>query len=212
MEDVLDVYARPYDPSRPVVCVDELSKQLHSSPHGREPLGPGRIAKEDYEYARHGTRNVFLAVEPLAGRRTVRVTQRRTAVDFAHELRRIVMHDYADADMVVLVTDNLNTHSLGCLYEAFDPAEAHSIARRIEWHYTPEHGSWLNMAEIELSALAVQCLNRRIGSAVLLEREVTAWQQARNGRRVRIDWQFTTADARVKLRRLYPQLKPQPSG
>ena len=212
MEDVLDVYARPYDPLRPVVCVDELSKQLHSTPHGQQPLRPGRIAKEDYEYARHGTRNLFLAVEPLTGRRTVRVTKRRTAIDFAHELQRIVMEDYADAEVVVLVTDNLNTHSLGCLYEAFDPATARAIARRIEWHYTPEHGSWLNIAEIELSALASQCLNRRIGSAELLEREVAAWQRTRNQRRVRINWQFTSADARVKLRRLYPEFKTQSSS
>ncbi len=212
MEDVLGVYARLYNPRRPVVCLDELSKQLHSTPHGSLALRPGQLAKEDYEYARHGTANLFLAVEPLAGKRTVRVTERRTSLDFAHELRRIVMEDYAQAEVVVLVTDNLNTHSTAALYEAFEPHEARAITERIEWHYTPEHGSWLNMAEIELSVLSSQCLNRRIESQQRLEQEVTAWQKSRNEQAVAIDWQFTTQDARIKLRRLYPVLKVQSLG
>jgi hypothetical protein len=212
MEDVLEVYTRPYDPDNPVVCLDELSKQLHSSPYGTQPLRPGQPAKEDYEYTRHGTANLFLAVEPLAGTRTVRVTERRTATDFAHELKRLVMEDYAHAERVVLVTDNLNTHNLAALYEAFPPEQAREIAERIEWHYTPEHGSWLNMAEIELSVLSSQCLNRRIESQQRLKQEVTAWQKSRNEQAVTIDWQFTTQDARIKLRRLYPVLKVQSLG
>ena len=212
MEDVLEVYARPYNAKRPVVCLDELSKQLHSTPHGSLALQPGRLAKEDYEYARHGTANLFLAVEPFAGKRTVRVTERRTAIDFAHELRRIVMEDYAHAEKVVLVTDNLNTHSTAALYEAFEPHEARAITERTEWHYTPEHGSWLNMAEIELSALSSQCLDRRTESQQRLEQEVTAWQKSRNEQAVSINWQFTTQDARIKLRRLYPMSKVQASG
>lgn len=230
MEDVLEVYARPHDAKRPVVCLDELSKQLHSTPHGSLTMQPGQLAKEDYEYARHGTANVFLAVEPLAGKRTVRVTERRTAIDFAHELKRLVTEDYAHAEKVVLVTDNLNTHNPAALYETFPPEEAREIAERVEWHYTPEHGSWLNMragpvgavlpktAEIELSVLSSQCLNRRIESQQRLEQEVSAWQKSRNEQAVTkvplqgIDWQFTTQDARIKLRRLYPMLKVQSSG
>lgn len=212
MEDVLEVYARPHNPKRPVVCLDELSKQLHSTPHGCLALQPGQLAREDYEYTRHGTVNLFLAVEPLAGKRTVRVTERRTAIDFAHELKRLVMEDYAHAEKVVLVTDNLNTHGTAALYEAFEPEEARAITERIEWHYTPEHGSWLNMAEIELSALSSQCLDRRIESQQRLKQEVAAWQKSRNEQAVTIDWQFTTQDARIKLRRLYPVLKVQSSG
>lgn len=212
MEDVLGVYARPYNAKRPVVCLGELSKQLHSTPHGSLALQPGQPVREDYEYARHGTANLFLAVEPLAGKRTVRVTERRTSLDFAHELKRLVMEDYAHAEKVVLVTDNLNTHSTAALYEAFEPHEARAISERIEWHYTPEHGSWLNMAEIELSALSSQCLDRRIESQQRLEQEVTAWQKSRNEQAVTINWQFTTQDARIKLRRLYPVLKVQSSG
>ncbi len=187
MEDVLEVYARPYNAKRPVICLDELSKQLHSTPHGSLALQPGQFAREDYEYTRHGTANLFLAVEPLAGKRTVRVTERRTAIDFAHELRRIVMEDYAYAEKVVLITDNLNTHTTAALYEAFEPEEARAITERTEWHYTPEHGSWLNMAEIELSALSSQCLNRRIESPQRLEREVAAWQKSRNEQAVTIN-------------------------
>lgn len=209
MEDVLDVYQRPLDPARPVVCVDEVSKELRSTPRGTLPSQPGRTTCEDYEYARHGTANLFLSVAPLLGQRRVRVTDRRTAVDFADELRLLVDVDYPDAEVIVLVTDNLNTHTPACLYARFDPAEARRIARKLEWHYTPEHGSWLNMAECELAVLSSQCLNRRIPDRATLEREVQAWQQARNTAAVTIDWQFTTADARIKLKRLYPERKPK---
>jgi transposase len=204
MEDVLDVYQRPYDPNRPVVCLDEVSKELHSTPRGALPVQPGQTACQDYEYERHGTANLFLWVEPLRGYRRVRVTDRRTKLDFADTLRCIVDEDYPDAAVVVLVTDNLNTHTPACLYERFAPAEAWRIASKLEWHYTPEHGSWLNMAECELAVLSSQCLNRRIPDRATLEREVTAWEHTRNAAQDTIDWQFTTADARVKLKRLYP--------
>jgi hypothetical protein len=209
MEDVLDVYQRPYDPQRPVVCLDEKSKELRDTPRGALPAAPGQEAREDYEYARHGTANLFLAVEPLAGRRTVRVTERRTAQDFAEQLRRLVDEDYAEAERIVLVTDNLNIHRPACLYERFPPAEARRIAGKIEWHYTPEHGSWLNVAECELSVLARQCLHRRIGDRATLVHEVQAWEVERNAAQVTIDWQFTAADARIKLKRLYPVIKEQ---
>ena len=207
MEDVLSVYARLYDPKRPVVCVDEGAKELRSTPRGSLPMEPGEPERQDYEYERHGKANLFVSVEPLTGRRRIRVSERRAAIDFAEELRLLVDIDYADAECVVLVTDNLNTHTSACLYEAFPPAEARRIAEKIEWHYTPEHGSWLNIAEIELSVLHRQCLNRRIGDVPSLEREVLAWQQGRNAAGAKIRWQFTTADARIKLRRLYPVLK-----
>ncbi len=207
MEDVLDVYQRPYNPQRPVVCVDETSKELHATPRGKLGAAASHVERYDYAYARHGTRNLFLAVEPLRGWRQVRVTERRTAVDFAEQLRQLVDEVYPYCERVVLVTDNLNTHTMACLYERFAPEEAHRIARKLEWHYTPEHGSWLNMAEVELSVLARQCLNRRIGDETTLTHEVAAWEHERNAAQVRIDWQFTTADARVKLRRLYPERK-----
>ena len=207
MEDVLDVYQRPYDPQHPVVCFDECSKELHATPHGTLPLQPGQTACEDYEYARNGTRNVFLVVEPLRGWRKVRVTERRTGVDMAEQLRQLVDEDYPAAERIVLVTDNLNTHTPACLYERFEPAEARRIARKLEWHYTPEHGSWLNMAECELSVLARQCLNRRMADAATLEHEVAVWEAERNAARGTIDWQCTTADARIQLKRLYPELK-----
>jgi hypothetical protein len=209
MEDVLEVYQRPYDPQRPVVCLDEKSKELHSTPRGTLPMERGQEAREDYEYARHGTANLFLAVEPLVGRRSVRVTGRRTARDFAEELRRLVDEEYPAAEQIVLVTDNLNTHTPACLYERFAPEEARRIARKIEWHYTPEHGSWLNIAECELAALSGQCLNRRIADHEMLVREVSAWATRRNAARVTIDWQFTAAAARIKLKRLYPVVKEQ---
>lgn len=209
MEDVLEVYARPHDSRRPVVCLDEKSKELHTTPRGTLPMEAGQSEREDYEYARQGTANLFLAVEPLGGWRSVRVTQRRTAQDFAEQLRLLVDVHYPDADQIVLVTDNLNTHKPACLYERFAPAEARRIAQKIEWHYTPEHGSWLNIAECELSVLARQCLNRRIGDAETLAREVQAWEVERNAAQVTIDWQFTTAEARTKLRRLYPVIKEQ---
>jgi hypothetical protein len=214
MEDVLEVYARPYDPKRPVVCVDEGAKELRSTPRGSLPMTPkvsemepGEPERQDYEYERHGKANLFVSVEPLRGQRRVRVSQRRTYIDFAQELRILVDIDYADAECLVLVTDNLNTHSAACLYEAFPPQEALRIASRIEWHYTPEHGSWLNIAEIELSVLHRQCLNRRIEAVPTLAREALAWQEGRNAAEAKIRWQFTTVDARIKLRRLYPTLK-----
>lgn len=207
MEDVLDVYQRPPNPTRPLVCLDEVSKELRSTPRGAVPAQPGHPVREDYEYARHGTANLFLSVAPLLGQRRVRVTDRRTAVDFADELRQLVDVDYPEAEVIVLVTDNLNTHTPACLYERFDAIEARRIAAKLEWHYTPEHGSWLNMAEIELSVLSSQCLNRRIPDRATLEREVQAWEQGRNAAQVTIDWQFTTADARIKLKRLYPEPK-----
>lgn len=212
MEDVLAVYQRPYDPLRPVVCLDEKSKELHATPHGTLPMEPkargkrGKARREDSEYQRNGTRNLFLWVEPLAGRRHVSVTERRTGLDFAAQLQRLV-DAYPEAERVVLVTDNLNTHSPACLYEAFAPDEARRIARKIEWHYTPEHGSWLNMAEIELSVLTRQCLNRRLPDAVTLTQEAAAWEQRRNHAQTTIRWQFTAEEARIKLRRLYPQTK-----
>ena len=205
MEDVLEVYQRPYDPSRPVVCLDEKSKELHTTPHGVLLAQPGKPRREDYEYERNGTRNLFLWVEPLSGRRQVCVTERRTALDFAGQLKSLVAA-YPEAAQIVLVTDNLNTHTPSCLYEAFAPEEARQIAAKLEWHYTPEHGSWLNMAETELSVLSRQCLNRRIGDAGALVQEVAAWQERRDKTRTTIRWQFTTKDARIKLRRLYPVL------
>lgn len=207
MEDVLEVYARPYDPHAPLVCLDECSKELHTTPKGELAAEAGKTACEDYEYKRQGTRNLFLAVEPLRGWRKVRVTERRRSVDFAEQLRQLVDEDYPAAERIVLVTDNLNTHTIACLYERFAPEEARRIAAKLEWHYTPEHGSWLNIAECELSVLGRQCLNRRIGDAETLEQDVAAWEQSRNAQRVTIDWQFTTADARIKLKHLYPVLK-----
>jgi hypothetical protein len=212
MEDVLDVYQRPYDPKRPVVCLDETSKELRDTPLGTLPIQPSEAARQDYEHVRNGVCSLFLAVEPLRGWRKVRVTRRRTALDFAEQLQQLVTEDYPQADHIVLVTDNLNTHSPACLYERFAPAEAHRIAAKIEWHYTPEHGSWLNIAECELSVLAHQCLARRMPDADLLAREATAWQNRRNTASCTVDWQFTTVDARIKLKRLYPVLKVQDSA
>jgi hypothetical protein len=209
MEDVLDVYQRPYDAKRPVVCLDETSKELRDTPRGSLSSEPGQPERQDYEYARHGVSNLFMAVEPLQGRRKVRVTDRRTAQDFAEQLRDLVEEDYPDADVIVLITDNLNTHKPACLYERFEPVQARRIAGKLEWHYTPEHGSWLNIAESELSVLARQCLDRRIPDKATLEQEVAAWETRRNAAHVAVDWQFTTDAARIKLKRLYPVLKEQ---
>lgn len=212
MEDVLAVYERPYDPKRPVVCADESNKELHKTPRGTLPAESGQVARQDYEYERNSTANMFMTVEPLVGKRRVRVTDRRTKQDFAELLRCLSDEDYSEADIIVLVTDNLNTHSPACLYERFEPVEARRLAKRFEWHYTPEHGSWLNMAEIELSVLSRQCLARRISDKETLSTEVSAWEISRNAVKVQIDWQFRTDDARIKLKRLYPVLKQQPSG
>ncbi len=209
MEDVLDVYARPYDANRPLVCLDEASKELHDTPRGTLPMEPDQPQRQDYEYERHGVCNLFMAIEPLCGRRSVRITDRRTAQDFAEQLRLLVDEDYPDADTVVLVVDNLNTHGPACLYERFEPATARRIASKLEWHHTPEHGSWLNLAECELSVLASQCLRRRIPDKASLIQEVGAWELRRNAAHASVDWHFTAADARIKLRRLYPVLKEQ---
>ena len=204
MEDVLDVYERPYDSRRPVVCVDESNKTLHATPQGSLPVEPGQVQRQDYEYKRNGTLNLFMAVEPLIGKRSVSVTDRRTKQDFAEFLRYLSDEVYLQAETIILVTDNLNTHSPACLYERFEPAEARRLAQRFEWHYTPEHGSWLNMAEIELSVLSRQCLSRRMPDKRTLATEVSAWERDRNNVKVQIDWQFTTEDAGIKLKRLYP--------
>jgi len=207
MEDVLEVYHRPYDPRRPVVCFDEQPKLLRGTPRGSLPVAPGRPARQDYEYERHGSCNVFLCLEPLAGKRQVSVTQRRTALDFADQLRLLSDELYREAEKIVLVVDNLNTHTPAALYERFAPDEARRLAARFEWHWTPEHGSWLNMAECELSVLSTQCLARRMAKIEEVAREVAAWQARREQAKTTIRWQFTTADARIKLRRLYPEIR-----
>jgi hypothetical protein len=208
MEDVLEVYQRPYDPQRPQVCLDEASRQLVAETRMPVPAGPGQPARCDYEYERRGTANVFLVCEPLVGQRYVRVTERRTAQDFAETVRLLVDQWYPEAERIVLVLDNLNTHKPASLYEAFAPAEARRLLDKLEIHYTPKHGSWLNIAEIELSVLARQCLDRRIPSRDELSREVAAWERRRNQEQSAVDWRFTTADARIKLKRLYPSLQP----
>jgi hypothetical protein len=204
MEDVLDVYTRPYDPRRPQVCLDETSRQLLAEVAPPLPPAPGRPARQDYEYARAGVCNLFLVCEPLAGRRHVTVSDRRTRIDWAACVRELVDVHYPAAEVIVLVQDNLNTHTPASLYEAFEPAEAKRIADRLEIHYTPKHGSWLNMAEVELSVLAEQCLDRRLADRTTLEREVAAWATRRNAATRAIDWRFTTADARITLKHLYP--------
>ncbi len=206
MEHVLDVYKRPYDPRRPVVCMDESPRQLIRET--RLPLAASRgvAARYDYEYTRCGVCNVFLAVEPLAGRRMVRITERKTKTDWAHFLEALAGH-YQRADKITLVMDNLNTHTPGALYETLAPAAAKALWNRFEFVYTPKHGSWLNMAEIELNVLIKQCLNRRIDNLNEMHTEVAAWQHRRNNAHSRIDWQFTTDDARIKLKRLYPTLE-----
>ena len=204
MEDVLEVYHRPQDCSRPLVCMDECSKQLIAEVREPLPARPGDIAKYDSEYERRGTANVFMAVEPLAGKRTVQVTDQRTRTDWAWFVRYLLLTVYPQAAVLVLVMDNLNTHGIASLYEAFDPVTARALAARLEIHYTPKHGSWLNMTETELSVLARQCLDRRLESKALLAQEVATWEKERNQACTRIDWRFTTQDARVKLKRLYP--------
>ena len=204
MEDVLDVYTRPYDPRRPQVCMDEISTQLLRDTRPSLPVQPGQAAREDYEYERGGVVNLFLFCEPLAGQRWADVTARRTRADWAQQIKALVDVRYRDAERIVLVMDNLNTHSPASLYEAFPPAEAKRLADKLEIHHTPKHGSWLNMAEIELSVLRRQCLDRRLPNFAALQAEVAAWQDRRNADRRTIEWRFTTDDARIKLRRLYP--------
>lgn len=208
MEDVLEVYQRPYDPRRPKVCLDECSKQLVAETRPPLPAEPGQVARYDYEYERRGTANLFMLFEPLTGQRHVKVTERRTAVDFAQVIRDLVDVHYPQAEKIVLVMDNLNTHRPASLYQAFAPEEARRLLERLEIHYTPKHGSWLNMAEIELSALATQCLDRRIPDSGTLAREIAAWEAERNTAHRTVDWRFTTAEARIKLKRLYPSIQP----
>ncbi len=200
----MDVYQRPPDPTRPLICLDETSRQLLAEVRPPLPVAPGHAARHDPEYARGGVVNLFLVTEPLRGWRQVRVSDQRTRVDWAHCVRELVDLHYPDADRIVLVMDQLNTHSPASLYQAFPPAEAKRIADRLDIHYTPKHGSWLNMAEIELSVLQRQCLDRRLGDRATVAHGVTAWATARNAATSAIDWQFTTADARIKLKRLYP--------
>jgi hypothetical protein len=206
MEDVLEVYHRPYDENRSLACLDEASKQLVGEVIGPIPAEPGQPERFDSECTRNGTANLFMISEPLLGWRAVRVTERRTAVDFAEVIRWLVEEVHEEAEKVVLVMDNLNTHKLASLYQASPPERARRIAERREIHHTPKHGSWLNMAEIELSVLARQCLDRRIETRQELEREVAAWEERRNERGDQVQWRFTTADARIQLRRLYPTL------
>ena len=206
MEDVLDVYALPYDPKRPVVCFDESPVQLIAETRKPLPPKPGQPERFDYEYKRNGTRNLFFFFQPLAGWRHVLIREHRTKVDYAYAMRYLVDELFPEADVVVVVQDNLNTHTPAALYEAFEPAEAKRIMDRLEFHYTPKHGSWLNMVEIELGILSEQCLNARIPDEETLRCKVKAWERARNERRATVNWRFSTSDARVKLSRLYPNL------
>lgn len=206
MEDVLEVYSRPYDPEYPVVCMDESSRQLIGEVQPSIPAAPGHPVLVDDEYVRNGVASIFLEVEPLGGRRFVEVSERRTQADWARFIRGMLYERYPDAKKVVLVMDNLNTHAIASLYATFQPEEAHLLAQRLEIHYTPKHGSWLNIAEIELSVLKRQCLSGRIPELASMKAEVRAWNEARNNRQSKVDWQFTTADARVKLKRLYPNI------
>jgi hypothetical protein len=204
MEDVLDLYAERYDPRRPVVGFDERPLQLLADTRAPVPAAPGRVRRVDYEYRRNGTANVFMIVEPLAGWRHVEVTERRTALDFAQQMRWLVDEAYPDAKIIRVVLDNLNTHTTASLYAAFPPDEARRLARKLEFHHTPKHGSWLNVAECELAVLASQCLNRRLGEFGKTCSEVAAWEDQRNTETVTITWLFTTAQARRKLRHAYP--------
>ncbi len=212
MEDVLDVYQRPYDARCPQVCLDEMACVLRSTPRGEISPQPGRPRRVDYEYERHGTCALFLAIEPLTGKRRVWARARRTLCDFAEVLRDLVDEVYPDAQRIVLVVDNLNIHHAAALYERFEPAEARRIAAKIEWHYTPEHGSWLNIAECELSVLKRQCLKLGTADLETLRQNLAHWEERRNQQQVTIDWRFTTADARIKLKRLYPVVKEQELG
>ena len=207
MEDVLDVYQMPYDPQVPMVCMDEQPVQLIKETRQPLPAAPGKPEKVDYEYERNGTANIFMFTEPLNGTRHVHITEHRTAVDWAHEIRDLLEVRYPEAARVRLVCDNLNTHGIGSLYEAFPPEQARRLASRLEIHHTPKHGSWLNIAEIELSVLTMQCLDRRIPDMETLTKETQQWEQRRNASQKGVDWQFSTLDARIKLKRLYPQIQ-----
>jgi len=206
MEDVLEVYQRPHDPTLPVVCLDETSKQLIAETRVPIAAKPGRPARHDYEYQRNGTANLFMMFAALEGWRHVKVTDHHAAVDYAEVLKELSDTHFPEAQKIILVQDNLNTHRPASLYEAFPAAEARRLVERFEWHYTPKHGSWLDMAESELSVLSGQCLDRRIPDKQTLSEEVAAWERSRNKNHTKADWQFTTADARVKLKRLYPAI------
>jgi len=206
MEDVLEVYARPYDPNFPVLCMDESSMQLIGEVHEPIPAAPGHPVLVDDEYVRNGVASIFIEVEPLGGKRKVKITERRTRIDWALFIKEMLEERYADAEKVVLVMDNLNTHNIASLYLAFPPEEARSLANRLEIHYTPKHGSWLNIAEIELSVLKRQCLSVRIDCIEKMREKVMSWNNDRNNRQTKVDWQFKTNDARIKLKRLYPKL------
>ena len=207
MEQVLDVYKRPYDEKYPVVCMDESPKQLIRETRKSIEAKPGRVKRVDYEYERCGTCNIFMASEPLIGQRYVKVTERKTKKDWAIFVKQISDEYYRSADRITLVMDNLNTHQPGSLYEVFKPVEAKRIWDRFEFVYTPRHGSWLNMAEIELNVLQGQCLSRRIDNITTIRRETKAWEENRNNKNARIDWQFKAKDARIKLKRLYPSIQ-----
>ena len=207
MEDILTVYKRPYDSNYPVVCMDETSKQQFIDKRKPIPMRPGKAERFDTEYERNGTSNIFMAFEPLAGKRFIEVTDQRTKIDWAHYIKKLVDDIYPEAKKIVLVMDNLNTHKGASLYEAFDPAEARRILNRLEIHYTPKHGSWLNMAELELSHLSRQCLDRRIPDQATLKKEVVSWYKEHNQKAVKVNWQFTVEDARIKLKKLYPILE-----
>lgn len=206
MENVLDVYKRPFDPRNPVICMDESLKQLIAETRTPVLCSPGKPARYDYEYKRYGTCNIFLACEPLTGKRMVRITERRTKREWAHYLEEIAVQ-YENADKITLIMDNLNTHIPGSLYETFPPAKAKALWGRFEFVYTPKHGSWLNIAEIELSVLTGQCLKRRMDNIEFVRKEVVAWQNYRNNKNSKVNWQFTNEDARVKLLRLYPTIE-----
>lgn len=207
MEDILDLYQQPFDESYPVICMDEKPYQLLGEARNPIPMAPGKPARQDGEYVRNGICSIFIFTEPLAGWRHVAVCERRTRIDWANKIRELLEIYYPDTPKIRLVMDNLNTHSISSLYETFEPEVARRLARRLEIHYTPKHGSWLNIAEIELSAMARQCLDRRISSITDLRQELSEWESLRNKNQKGVDWQFTTDDAKTKLRRLYPQFK-----
>ena len=207
MENVLDVYKSPYNPKIPMVCMDEQPIQLIGEKRLPIPTEPGKPQRCDYEYERNGTAVGFMFTEPLAGKRKINIKKRRTKIDWAEEIKELLDFDYPQAQKVLLICDNLNTHTLGALYEAFPPEEARRLLNRVEIHYTPKHGSWLNIAEIELSVFTRQCLDRRIPEIETLEAEAKKWEQGRNSNQKSVDWQFTTEDARIRLKRLYPQIQ-----
>ena len=207
MEEVLDLYCLPYNPKIPLVCMDEQPRQLIKETRKTIPTEPGRPTRVDYEYERNGVANIFIFTEPLGCWRRVNVTERRTKKDWAYQVKDLVDIDYPDTEKIRLVVDNLNIHSTGSLYESFEPSEARRLSQRLEIHYTPKHGSWLNIAEIELSALSNQCLNRRIGNIDTLGKETKVWEEERNKSQTGVEWQFTTDDARIRLKRLYPEIK-----